>query len=485
MKHDWKPAIFAGLVLLGLAACGGGGAGSAPPAGTLQLSTSSSAIALTRGGSTSLPVTLTADAGFSGTVSFVLEKADGSAAPAGLSVTPPDATVSGATTVTLTVVSTTATPTGSHALRLRASGGALSATCGSHCASFSLYVAARGDLDPAFGGGGKVTTAFGTNTDDEAHALALAPDGKIVVAGSSHNGTNYDFALARYNADGSLDSTFGNGGKLTTGIGASHDEAHALALAPDGKIVAAGTSYNGTNTDFALVRYNADGSLDSTFGSGGKVVTPIGAGDDYANDLALAPDGKIVVAGRSYNGTNFDFALARYNADGSLDASFGSGGKVVTPIGSGYDQAFALALAPDGKIVAGGQSYAGSTNMDFALVRYNADGSLDTTFGNGGKVVTAIGSGFDWATGLALAPDGKIVVTGASSNGMNFDFALVRYNADGSLDTTFGNGGKLTTAIGANEDLARAVALAPDGRIVVAGESDTGTNIDFALARYD
>lgn len=181
-----------------LAACGGGGGGGgrAPPAGTLSLSASPNAIALTRGGSTSLPVTLTPDPGFSGTVAFVLEKADG-LAPVGLSVAPPSATVSGAATVTLTVASTTATPTGSHTLRLRASGGSLASTCGSHCASFGLYVAARGDLDPTFGSGGKVVTAMGTG-NDYASALALAPDGKTVVAGVSSTGTNQDFALARY-----------------------------------------------------------------------------------------------------------------------------------------------------------------------------------------------------------------------------------------------------------------------------------------------
>ncbi|MEW5879761.1 MAG: hypothetical protein AB1761_04885 [Pseudomonadota bacterium] len=542
MKHDWKPAIFAGLVLLGLAACGGGGAGGAPPAGTLQLSTSSSAIALTRGGSTSLPVTLTPDAGFSGTVSFVLEKADGSAAPAGLSVTPRDATVSGTTTVTLTVASSAATPTGPHTLRIRASGGSLASACGSHCTDFNLYVAARGDLDPAFGNGGKVLTAIG-GSEDFAFALALAPDGKIVVAGTSYNGTNDDFALARYNADGSLDTTFGSGGKVVTaiggsdeayalalapggkivvagtawsitgryvalarynadgtldstfgsggkvvtaiGIGSANAAAHAVALAPDGRIVVAGFSHNGTNYDFALARYNTDGTLDASFGSGGKVLTAIGSGNDYAYALALAPDGKIVVAGTSHNGTSHDFALARYNADGTLDASFGSGGRVTTPIGPNDDEAYTLALAPDGKIVVAGKSHDGM-KFDFALARYNVNGTLDATFGNGGKVVTAFGSGTETeeAIALALAPDGKIVVAGTGFNGTNYDFALARYNADGTLEATFGNGGKVTVGIGTGVSLAHAMALAPDGRIVVAGRSHDGTNYDFALARY-
>ncbi|MFN3564715.1 MAG: WD40 repeat domain-containing protein [Burkholderiaceae bacterium] len=340
-----------------------------------------------------------------------------------------------------------------------------------------------GTLDTAFGNGGKVVTAIGTNTD-EAYAVALAPDGRIVAAGRSFS-TNNDFALARYNANGSLDATFGSGGKVTTAIGSGDDRAYALALAPDGKIVVAGYSDAGsTDRDFALARYNANGSLDASFGSGGKVTTAFGSGTDEAYALALAPDGKIVAAGRSHNGMNYDFALARYNADGSLDTTFGSGGKVVTAIGAGTDEAYAIALAPDGKIVVAGVSRNG-TKFDFALARYNADGSLDASGGSGGKLVTAIGSGLDLATGLALAPDGRIVAAGRSHNGANLDFALARYNADGSLDTTFGSGGKVTTAIGASDDIAYDLALAPDGRIVVAGASDNGTNFDFALARYN
>ncbi|MFN3564716.1 MAG: hypothetical protein ACK4V1_01855 [Burkholderiaceae bacterium] len=503
MNAKWTSPIVATLMLLGLAACGGGGGGA--PAGTLSLSASSSAVSLTRGASTSLPVTLTPQDGFSGTVSFVLEKDDGTAAPAGLSVTPSDTTVSGATTVTLTLASTTETPTGSHALRLRASGGALAATCGSHCADFSLYVAARGDLDPTFGSGGKVSTSFVTASDlttdsaDRGHALALAPDGKIVVAGTTTAGgifrgfgsSNQNFALARYNPDGSLDTSFGGsifssgGGKAVTLFADDYnDEARALALAPDGKIVAAGLTAKGTDSRFALARYNADGALDATFGSDGRVVTPIGSTNSSAYAVALAPTGKIVVAGYSYNGTNFDFALARYNADGTLDTTFGSGGKVLTPIGASDEIAYALALAPDGKLVVAGYSHSG-TKFDFALARYNADGTLDPTFGSGGKVLTPIGAGHDYAFALALAPDGKIVVVGMSSNGGNADFALARYNADGSLDTTFGSGGKVVTPIGTSHDQAYAVALAPDGRIVVAGSTYNGTKYDFALARYN
>jgi uncharacterized delta-60 repeat protein len=339
-----------------------------------------------------------------------------------------------------------------------------------------------GVLDPSFGAGGKVTTAIGSSSD-AAQAIALQPDGKLVVAGGSVNGALYDFALARYYPDGSLDAGFGAGGKLTTAIGAGIDEAHDLALQPDGKIVAAGRSWIGSNDDFSLARYNPNGSLDASFNGTGKVTTPIGSGFDVANALVRQPDGKLVAAGYSDNGSNLDFALARYNPNGSLDTSFNGTGKVTTAIGSGYDAADALAVQPDGKLVVAGYGSNGSNN-DFALVRYNPNGSLDTSFGTGGKVTTAIGPGHDTASGLALQPDGKIVAAGGSIDG-NGHFALVRYNANGSLDTSFGTGGKVTTAIGSSDDSAHGLVLQPDGKLVAAGYSWNGSNNDFAVARYN
>ncbi len=195
--------------------------------------------------------------------------------------------------------------------------------------------ATPGALDTSFGTGGKVTTAIGSS-DDDANGVVLQPDGKIVAAGSSY-GTNDDFALARYNADGSLDAGFGTGGKVTTAIGSSTDEAFALALQADGKIVAAGYSYNGANADFALARYNPDGLLDPGFGAGGKVTTAIGSSGDVANAVALQPDGKIVAAGSISNGTNSDFALARYLGSTLTVAKAGSGAGTVTSSPAGIN----------------------------------------------------------------------------------------------------------------------------------------------------
>jgi uncharacterized delta-60 repeat protein len=214
------------------------------------------------------------------------------------------------------------------------------------------------------------------------------------------------------------------------------------------------------------------------------VTTEVGSSDDRAYSVAIQSDGKIVVAGFERNGiSNFDFALVRYNTDGSLDTNFDSDGKVTTAIGSGTDSAYSVAIQSDGKIVVAGYSDNGS-NDDFALVRYNTDGSLDTNFDSDGKVTTEVGSSDDYAESVAIQSDGKIVAAGYSSNGGNNDFALVRYNTDGSLDTSFDSDGKVTTAIGSASDFARSVAIQSDGKIVVAGYSDNGSNADFALVRY-
>lgn len=354
-----------------------------------------------------------------------------------------------------------------------------------------VQAAAAGDLDPAFDADGKVSTDFFGDADS-ALDMVIQPDGRIVVAGSARNsGSNVDFALARYNRDGSLDASFGSGGKVTTDFLNIFDQANALALQPDGKIVAAGiTGDQMTRADFALARYNSDGSLDSSFGSGGKVVTDFVGGVDAAGGIALQPDGRIVAAGASFVGMIGDFALVRYNSDGSLDASFGAGGKVTTDFFGLSDGAKAVGLLPDGRIIVAGSSFRSSTITDFALARYNSDGSLDTSFGAGGKVITDFFGFSDSASALVIQSDGRAVAAGGASN-LNitgFDFALVRYNGDGSLDSSFGDGGKVTTDFLGIVDAAADVALQADGRIVAVGFASNdrfGLVVDFALSRYD
>jgi uncharacterized delta-60 repeat protein len=336
-----------------------------------------------------------------------------------------------------------------------------------------------GTLDTSFGTTGIVTTAIGTVRDD-AFALAIQSDGKLIAAGSSQIGINYAFTLVRYNPDGSLDTTFNNTGIVTTPIGIYNDAASALSIQSDGKLVAAGASQVGSQYTFALVRYNMDGSLDTTFNNTGIVTTDIGGSGAEAFALAIQADGKLVAAGTSY-GTQATFALVRYNPDGSLDTSFNTTGIVTTPIAT-MDVAYALAIQSDGKLVAAGFSYNGYDA--FALVRYNPDGSLDTSFNTTGKVTTFIGSFNTGVSALAIQPDGKLVAAGSSSEGQDA-FTLVRYNPDGSLDTTFNTTGIVISAIGAIQDRASALTIQPDGKLVAAGFSNTGTQPEFALVRYN
>jgi uncharacterized delta-60 repeat protein len=342
----------------------------------------------------------------------------------------------------------------------------------------------NGSLDTSFGSGGKVITDF-FGGEDGIDSLAVQSDGKLVVAGFASTGglKTRDFALARYNADGSLDTSFGSGGKIKTDFFGDIDEARDVAVQSDGKLVVAGfASTDGLITrDFALARYDTNGSLDTSFGSGGKIETDFFGDIDEAHGVAIQSDGRIVLAGKARGLNPFDFALARYNVDGSLDASFGSGGKLITNFGN-TAQAFNVILQTDGKIVAVGGRFDALTEFDFALARYNSDGSLDASFGSGGLVATAISDREDVAFGVALHADGRIVVAGrGSAIGFFSDFALARYNSDGSLDASFGSGGKIITDFSSERSEAGAVAVQPNNKIVAAGFA----NGDFALARYD
>ncbi len=343
----------------------------------------------------------------------------------------------------------------------------------------------HGTLDTTFGTAGKVTTAIGTNYELAA-AVAIQTDRKIVTVGTYNGSGNYEFALVRYNSDGSLDTSFGSSGKVTTSIGDGDDFANAVAIQTDGKIVAAGVAKSGNQNSFALTRYNTDGSLDTSFGSSGKVTTAFGIFDDHAYSVAIQTDGKIVAAGYAdIIGSQNSFALARYNTDGSLDTSFGSTGKVTTSIGGGLGSgAYAMAIQTDGKIVTAGFANDGVKNS-YALIRYNTDGSLDTSFGSSGNVITAIGTSYDYANAVAIQADGKIVAAGSANNGARNNFALVRYNSNGSLDTSFGSSGKVTTTIGSSDDLAFAVAIQKDSKIVAAGYAMNGSQNSIALIRYN
>ncbi len=341
-----------------------------------------------------------------------------------------------------------------------------------------------GAPDEAFNGTGRVTTDFGSSFD-YALALAINSSGKTALAGRTYNGANEDFAVAQYTSTGALDTTFDTDGKLTTALGTSDDVAQAAAYQSDGKLLVAGRSFNGTNDDFALVRYNTNGSLDTSFGSGGKVITNLG-GNDVVQALAIQTDGKIVVAGFTRTGaTVADFGLARYTTGGLLDTSFGSAGTVVTSLAAGEDAAAALAIQSDGKIVAAGYADNGADH-DVALARYTTSGALDGSFDADGKLTIAIGGASDEANAVAVQADGKIVAAGhADVGGGDYDFALLRVTASGALDTSFDTDGKVTSGFYAlSYDEVFGLAIQSNGRIVAAGVTDNGVN-DFALARFN
>jgi uncharacterized delta-60 repeat protein len=353
-------------------------------------------------------------------------------------------------------------------------------------------LAAAGSLDPDFGNGGRVLTNFGHRSDDErAHDVAVQPDGKIVAVGDHKGNGGPEFAVARYSRDGALDGTFGGGdGKVTTSF-SGYGIANALAIQPDGKIVVAGYGVDPSYGDFVLARYNPNGSLDGTFGGGdGKVTTNFGNRTfDEASTLIVQPDGKLVVAGSTSRVSDFEtfyeaVALARYAADGTLDETFGGGdGKVRTDVGPGNDAARDLVLKPNGKLVVAG--YTAKTTGRFAqtrflMVRYGPKGRVDRGFGGNGKVTTDFG--YDGgAYALVRQPDNKIVAAGYSVRirGTDMKFALARYEADGKLDRDFGEDGRVFTPMGTDGAAAYDLARLPSGRLVAAGSYGI-----FALARY-
>ena len=328
-----------------------------------------------------------------------------------------------------------------------------------------------GDLDPTFGGDGKVVTAFPGGAYGV--AVAVQPDGKVVGVGSAAgDALTGVFALARYDAGGTLDPGFGDMGRVTTAISDGGDEARAVVIQPDGKIVAAGSN----RERFELARYDAGGTLDPTFGTDGIVTTNPTPDVDIVNGMVLQPNGKILVAGVATPGSPWRprFALARYTPEGSLDPSFGEGGIVISRLGIGR----ALALQADGRIVVAGFSGSG-----FALARYHRDGSLDRTFGGDGTVDAPANGG---AFSVAVQPDGRIVVGGAMDF---FMFEVARFTPRGRLDTTFSRDGIVTTDVGGSEQVVIGVIVQPNGKIVAvghAGPHETGEPDlwRFVLTRY-
>lgn len=409
--------------------------------------------------------------------------------------------------------------------------------------------AADGDLDTTFGLGGIATYDFdGTpsNTDnDQSRDVAVQADGKIVMVGYAYlTASNSALAIMRFNADGTLDTTFGSNGRIINDYAAGAEQFGGVVIQPDGKIIAVGTV--DSRRTRVIIRYNADGTVDTTFATNGVYTAPLAFGNNNVTvdtpRILLQPDGKILAMGTHKLDSGADiFGVRRLNADGTPDTSFGDNGLATarfTPFAPNLgDRPSDFALQADGKIVAGGFA----NSEDVAVARWNKDGTLDTTFGNGGKVQISFGSADATAWTITVQPDGKVLVGGrvlindsdvllvrlntdgsldttfdndgyASANfgafdhaykifvrnnkiitvgdtiqSPNSDFLIARFNMDGSLDTSFGTNGSVITSINAY-DFTYSAAFAPDGKLVIGGFTRTSTGTqgeDFAAVRYD
>jgi uncharacterized delta-60 repeat protein len=383
-------------------------------------------------------------------------------------------------------------------------------TNGQHDYALARWTAG-GAPDPTFSGDGVHTTHFGGN--ELATDVALAADGKLMVAGSVEGRplVRYradgsldpffegladhlqdpsgvavqddgailvsgriaqDFAVLRFTPGGVLDSTWSGDGFKISNFG-GNERANAVAALDDGDVVAVGvTDYPPGLARFAIARFESDGDHDATFGGDGRRAVTHGGGDNAANAVAIQPDGKIVVAGfaTELDGTRA-FAVARFHPDGSRDRTFGYAGHRVTDLGGPNDEAFGVAVQPDGRILLVGT---GGPGADFALARYTADGFLDPTFSGDGKQLTAFGGTLafpDFASDVALRPDGRIVVVGTAFAGAR-NLTTARYLPDGSLDPAFGTGGVVHTLYSSRAWASGyGVALQPDGKVVASGDS--------------
>lgn len=360
---------------------------------------------------------------------------------------------------------------------------------GTHQASVAqvgmIRYLADGTLDTSLDGDGIVTTITGVSAS-AMHAAAIQSDGKILMAGvSSPNVNDNDFTLIRLDLNGNLDTTFSDDGVATANPLGTSNTARALFIQPDGKIVVAGHSIG----SFQIARFNSDGTIDTTFnalgGQPGMIDVNVNSGfDDRAMAVALAPDGKIIVAGEINTSAILkDVAVIRLNQDGTRDLSFGVGGLFQKNTGSTSESARAVTVLPDGKILLATNAFE-DTNEDFAVIRLNATGTADLSFGGDGMVVFDFGPANDLANSLAVQVDGKIVVTGSASNGLNTDIGIMRLNSDGTPDTTFSGDGRLTVAAGTGNDAGNSVKIQPDGKIIVGGFA-TNTNRDLVTIRVN
>lgn len=397
-------------------------------------------------------------------------------------------------------------------------------------------------LDATFGNGGLVETYYGLYVESKVHDMLLQPDGKIVVCGTTYV-NSYDFMMIRYLEDGTLDASFGDNGKAFIDFDNMNNFGLGYALQQDGKIVVTGYTETPNYESISIARINADGSKDLSFGTNGIVQQVTGDYECFGSDIVVQPDGKILVAGHgNYTPQGEDFFLARYNEDGSLDASFDSDGKVENINDNNSGARPVITLQADGKILLCGMGGVAG-QQHYCTMRFNPNGALDMTFSDDGVQLTLVPGDYNWPGNMVVQQDQKIVVAGYSgywqsevfsifrldvngnldadfaTNGIftysmnqgldyfqdvliqpdgkmlacgytigpdgSYDFVAMRLFEDGSIDTDFGDNGVLNQNFSFTESRATAMAIQPDGKLLIAGDAPDFLNHHTAIARYD
>lgn len=348
-----------------------------------------------------------------------------------------------------------------------------------------------GTLDQSFGNQGKVVTNL--NVDETGKCMALQPDGKILIGGSvASAGQPADFLVLRYKTDGTLDSTFANKGRKRIDFKKNNDVATALVLLTDGSILVAGTAYNpvdASDANFVVTKLLSDGTTDNSFGPNGRLFIDIQGRKDEASGIAITSDNKILISGTTSNtdGSESAFVVVEYNEDGTLNTSFGDGGKKIVGFGINFATCNAMAIQSDNKIVLGGTFANTSNQSNFALARLTSAGILDNTFGGTGRVAIDLYGKNDMLNSITIQGD-KIIAAGTTFNDVantDADFAIARINSDGTIDNTFGTAGKVKTDYNSTYNGISSVGLLSDGEIIVSGVVDNGTtDLGFLVAGY-
>lgn len=339
-------------------------------------------------------------------------------------------------------------------------------------------------LDPSFGTNGISLTTVQNYYRNTVEAISVLPDGKIFLAGDSGTNTQSQMSIERLNPNGTIDNTFGTDGALRFNVGNGQSFIMDSKVQPDGKTVFTGYSWASNFTgDFVAIRLNADGTFDNTFGTNGIVVLDDGK-NEVASALTILPNGKIILAGY----VNDNFAMAQLNTDGSLDADFGIGGWVVTPISSTFSYASSIGVLSNGDIILGGFVYAGN-GTQMAAVKYRANGNIDTAFGTNGVVAFNLSESTDFVSGVGIQADGKILLAGhayAGTNPLRYDITIVRLNSNGSFDNSYGTNGVARAKVVQNgENYTSKLGMQPDGKPVVAGTTVEGNSWNACLVRFN